>query len=63
MSDNSVDLILKAIDDMQAKITSDVDERLQNFVNKPTFADLEQEVKSNIRRVGHNEGLLKNCIA
>lgn len=63
MSDNSVDLILKAIDDMQTKINSEMEDKLQNFVTKPAFNDLEQEVKAITRRVGHNEGLVKNSIA
>lgn len=62
LSDNSVDLILKAIDDMQSKINNEVDDKLQNYVTLPKLDDLEQEVKSIGRRVGHNEGQLKNTI-
>ena len=32
MADDSVDLILKAINDMQDKINSDFDEKLKNYV-------------------------------
>ena len=58
MSDNSVDLILKAIDDMQSKIKSDFDEKLKNFVTIPDFREVADGLNAMNRRVIHNEGLL-----
>ena len=46
MSDDKIDLILKAINDMQEKITDDFDKKLENFVQKPEFSDLDDLVKS-----------------
>lgn len=63
MSENSVDLILKAIDDMQNKINLEVEEKLHVYVFKTDLDDLESELKTVSRRVAHNEGNLKNCIA
>lgn len=59
MSGDSVDLILKAIDDMQGKINAETDEKLKDLVDKNMLEDLENELKATSRRVGHNEGLLK----
>ena len=59
LTDNSVDLILKAINDMQDKITSDTDKKLENFVKKPEFNDLDNLVGSMQRRISHNEGIIK----
>ena len=55
MADDSVNLILKAIDDMQTKITSDMDDKLQGYVPMPTFRDAEAETKVVNRRAAHNE--------
>jgi len=44
MGGDSVDLILKAIDDMQEKIGSDFDEKLKNFATLPSLKDLENEL-------------------
>ena len=60
MSDNSVDLILKAINDMQDKINKEVDEKLVNYVQVPTADEILADVKSMNRRVVNNEGELKN---
>ena len=46
LADNSVDLILKAINDMQDKINADTDKKLENYVQKPEFQDLENLVAS-----------------
>ena len=46
LTDNSVDLILKAINDMQDKINAETDKKLMNFVQKPEFQDLENLVAS-----------------
>ena len=35
VGDNQIDLILKAINDMQDKINADVDKKLENFVTQP----------------------------
>ena len=35
VGDNQIDLILKAINDMQDKINADVDKKLENFVTHP----------------------------
>ena len=59
LGDNSVDLILKAINDMQDKINADTDKKLENFVQKPEFQDLENLVASMQRRVAHNEKILQ----
>ncbi len=60
MSDNSVDLILKAINDMQDKINKEVDEKLLNYVQVPTADEILADVKSMGRRVNNNEAELKN---
>jgi len=57
MSDNSVDLILKAIDDMQSKIKSDFDDKLKNFVTVIDFREVADGLNATNRRVIHNEGL------
>ena len=59
LTDNSVDLILKAINDMQDKINADTDKKLEKFVQKPEFQDLENLVASMQRRVAHNEKILQ----
>ncbi len=51
MSDNSVDLILKAINDMQDKINKEVDEKLVDYVKVPTADEILADVKSMNRRV------------
>lgn len=55
LTDNSVDLILKAINDMQDKINAETDKKLEKFVQKPEFQDLENLVASMQRRIAHNE--------
>ena len=55
LTDNSVDLILKAINDMQDKINAETDKKLENFVQKPEFQDLENLVASLQRRLAHND--------
>lgn len=59
MADNAVETILQAINDMQDKITADFDEKLKKYVLLPVFQDTEAELKALTRRVGHNEGQLK----
>ena len=59
LTDNSVDLILKAINDMQDKINAETDKKLEKFVQKPEFQDLENLVASMQRRVAHNEKILQ----
>ena len=60
MDGNSMDRILKAIDDMGARINADTDNKLNNYVPKvPTFEDADAEIKSTARRVAFNEGKLK----
>mmetsp|Transcript_31761 Transcript_31761/g.39513 ORF Transcript_31761/g.39513 Transcript_31761/m.39513 type:complete len:259 (-) Transcript_31761:226-1002(-) len=63
LSDNSVDLILKAINDMQDKINAETEKKLGNFVRLPEFKDLEGIVQAVNRRIGHNEGLIKELQA
>lgn len=60
ISDNSIELILKAINDMQDKIKADFDEKLTNYVQMPDFTDLQNELKTVSRRVGYNEGVLND---
>lgn len=60
ISDNSIELILKAINDMQDKIKADFDEKLTNYVQMPDFSDIQNELKTVSRRVGYNEGVLKD---
>ena len=60
MDGNSMDRILKAIEDMQARINADTDAKLANYVTQPVFDDAETELKSTGRRVGYNEGILKD---
>ena len=55
LGDNSVDLILKAIEDMQNKINAETDKKLSNYVKKPDFSDLESLVQSSNRRLHHQE--------
>ena len=59
LADNSIDLILKAINDMQDKINAETDKKLENFVRLPQFNDLEGLVQSTQRRVSHNESIMK----
>lgn len=59
IGENSIELILKAINDMQDKIKADVDEKLTNYVQMPDFTDLQNELKTVSRRVGYNEGVMK----
>lgn len=51
LAEGSIDVILKALDEMQTKIAAETDDKLKNYVTQPTFADLDQEVKANNRRV------------
>ena len=60
MADSAVDTILQAINDMQDKIKSDFDEKLKNYVTMPVFMEADGEAKALARRVGHNEGTLKD---
>ena len=61
MDANAMDRILKAIDDMQARINADTDNKLERYVEKaPTFEDADNEIKSTARRVAFNEGKLKD---
>jgi len=60
MSDDSVDMILKAINDMQEKIKGEMDEKLKNYVMQPQLIDLENDMKANSRKIGYNEGVLKD---
>lgn len=60
ISDNSIELILKAINDMQDKIKADFDEKLTNYVQMPDFTDSQNELKTVSRRVGYNEGVLND---
>lgn len=60
MSNDSIDMILKAINDMQDKINNGIDEKLQNYVTWPKFNDLEHELKSNTRQTKHLEGVVKD---
>ena len=60
MADDSVNLILKAIDDMQEKIKGEVDDKLLNFVPLPTFKDAEAEIKVVNRRAAHSEQVCKD---
>ena len=46
MSDDKIDLILKAINDVQDKISEDFDKKLENYVQKPEFQDLNDLVQS-----------------
>ena len=59
MADDSVNLILKAIDDMQEKIKGEVDDKLENYVPMPTFRDAEAEIKVVNRRAAHSEQVCK----
>lgn len=59
LSSDSIDMILKAINDMQDKINSGLDEKLQNYVTWPKFNDLEHDLKSNARQVKYLEGVVK----
>ena len=60
MDGNSMDRILKAIDDMGARINAETDNKLTNYVpQEPTFEDADAEIKSTARRVAFNEGKLK----
>ena len=60
MDGNSMDRILKAIDDMGTRINADTDNKLTNYVETaPTFEDADAEIKSTARRVQFNEGKLK----
>ena len=45
---------------MQDKIKSDFDEKLKNYVTMPVFMEADGEAKAVARRVGHNEGTLKD---
>lgn len=60
MADTAVDTILQAIDDIQNKINSDFDAKLNNYVEKPIFEDSEIEAKVIARRVAYNESVLKD---
>ena len=60
LTDNSVDLILKAINDMQDKINKDFDDKLGSYVKMPAFDDLSNELKAVNRRVGYNENVIKD---
>lgn len=52
MDGNSMDRILKAIDDMGTRINADTDNKLTNYVETaPTFEDADAEIKSTARRV------------
>lgn len=57
---DSIGVILKAISDMQDKINADTDKKLDNFVKRPDFNDLDGLVQSANRRIQHNEGIVKN---
>ena len=51
LADTAVDTILQAIDDIQTKINSDFDTKLNNFVQTPLFQDAEIEAKVIARKV------------
>ena len=59
LGDDSVEMILKAINDMQDKISEDMEEKLKNYTPLPLFQESETEMKGISRRVGYNEGVLK----
>ena len=59
MDAGAMDRILKAIDDMQDKINARTDTKLNNYVPQPTFEEAENKLDSTGRRVGYNEGILK----
>jgi len=59
MADGSVDMILKAIEDMQDKVNSDMDDKLKNYTQLPLHENLEADVKAIGRRVGYNENVMK----
>jgi len=59
MGDNSIEVILKAINDMQDKINAEVDKKLDNYVKSPDFKELESAFASQGRRIAHNDNLLK----
>ena len=63
LGDNSVELILKAIEDMQTKINAETDKKLTNYVKKPDFSDLESLVQSSNRRLHHQEQVAKELQA
>lgn len=60
MTENGVDLILKAINDMQDNINTETDKKLEKFVSHVQLKDLEDLIAAINRKVGHNEGLLKD---
>ena len=62
MTSDSVDLILKAINDMQVKIMKEVDTKLVIFATTESLSDLEAEVKAINRRVTYNENTLKDKV-
>lgn len=55
-----MELILQNIADMQDKINSNTDSKLENYVTIPKFNDLELLQQSNQRRISHNDQLLKD---
>ena len=63
MAEDSVELILKAINDMQDKINAETDNKLKEYATASALADLEGENKSNARRIHYNEGILKEAQA
>ena len=51
LAEDSIELILKAINDMQEKIIGQVDDKLKNYVTLPEFRDLESDHRSTARKV------------
>lgn len=63
MDKGSIDAILAALNDMQDKINADMAKRLDNFVKKPEFLDLDGLVQSANRRIQHSEQVVKDVSA
>lgn len=60
MPDDKIDLILKAIDDMSDNIVDLTDKKLDNYIKRPEFSDLNDFTETVGRRCGHNEGAVKD---
>ena len=58
LSDESIALILKTLNDMQDKLDNQVSVKLEAYVNINAFNDMSGEFKVVDRRVAHNESIL-----
>ena len=60
MADESVELVLKEIAELQDKIREDLDTKLRSYLSKPDFNDFKLKHDAIARRIGKAESEIED---